>query len=122
MERCATQAEKKIPLTIAVILNVLNIAFFKYFYFLAEILGIFIGEPELKLKAMEKISIILPIAISFYTFQIIAYLVDYYRGTIENKTSYLDFSIFILFFPQQLAGPILRAKEFTGHFKWRFCT
>jgi alginate O-acetyltransferase complex protein AlgI len=112
MERCATQAEKKIPLTIAVILNVLNIAFFKYFYFLAEILGIFIGEPELKLKAMEKISIILPIAISFYTFQIIAYLVDYYRGTIENKTSYLDFSIFILFFPQQLAGPILRAKEF----------
>ncbi len=112
MERCATQAEKKIPLTIAVVLNVLNIAFFKYFYFLAEILGVFIGEPNLKEATMSKIHIILPIAISFYTFQIIAYLVDYYRGTIEGKTSYLDFSIFILFFPQQLAGPILRAREF----------
>ncbi len=112
MERCATQVEKKLPLTIAIILNVLNIAFFKYFYFLAEILGIFIGEPDLKATTIGKIHIILPIAISFYTFQIIAYLVDYYRGHITEKTSYLDFSIFVLFFPQQLAGPILRAKEF----------
>lgn len=112
MERCATQQEKKIPLTISIVLNVLNIAFFKYFYFLAEILGLIIGKPELKINAMENIHIILPIAISFYTFQIIAYLVDYYRGIVTEKTSYLDFSIFILFFPQQLAGPILRAKEF----------
>lgn len=112
MERGETQSAKKLPLTLAIILNVLNIAFFKYFYFLAEIVGIFIGEPNLKSITMDKISIILPIAISFYTFQIIAYLVDYYRGNIQEKISYLDFAIFILFFPQQLAGPILRANEF----------
>ena len=112
MEHAKVQSKQKLPLTIAIILNVLNIAFFKYFYFLAEILGLIIGEPELKSTTMGKIQIILPIAISFYTFQIIAYLVDYYRGSIQEKTSYLDFSIFVLFFPQQLAGPILRAKEF----------
>ena len=112
MENLASQSEKRIPLTIAIVLNILNIAYFKYFYFLAEILGMIIGEPNLKATTMGKIHIILPIAISFYTFQIIAYLVDYYRGTVTEKTSYLDFSIFILFFPQQLAGPILRANEF----------
>ena len=112
MENSTTQSKKRIPLTIAIVLNILNIAYFKYFYFLAEILGMMIGEPNLKATTMGKINIILPIAISFYTFQIIAYLVDYYRGTVTEKTSYLDFSIFILFFPQQLAGPILRANEF----------
>lgn len=112
MEHSKTQESKKVPLTIAIVLNVLNIAFFKYFYFLAEIIGLLIGKPNLKSVAVENISIILPIAISFYTFQIIAYLVDYYRGMISEKNSFFDFAIFILFFPQQLAGPILRANEF----------
>lgn len=112
MEQKQTKEEKKFPLTLAIIFNILNIAFFKYFYFLAEIIGTVIGQPDLRSQAMGKVHIILPIAISFYTFQIIAYLVDYYRGVIQEKTSYLDFSIFILFFPQQLAGPILRANEF----------
>lgn len=112
MESCEDQKRKKLPLTIAIVFNILNIGFFKYFYFLIEIFGEVTGQPSLKMEVMGKLHIILPIAISFYTFQIIAYLVDYYKGTIQNKTSYIDFSIFILFFPQQLAGPILRAKEF----------
>ena len=79
MEQKQTKEEKKFPLTLAIIFNILNIAFFKYFYFLAEIIGTVIGQPDLRSQAMGKVHIILPIAISFYTFQIIAYLVDYYR-------------------------------------------
>ncbi len=93
-------------------LNLLNLGFFKYFYFATEIFGIIIGSADLKKEMMEKFPIILPIAISFYTFQIIAFVVDEYKNKIPPTTSYLDFSIFILFFPQQLAGPILRASDF----------
>ena len=104
--------KRKIFLVIIILLNILNLGFFKYFYFFTDILGNILAKPNLKTEMIEKIPIILPIAISFYTFQIIAFIVDEYKGVYSEKTSYLDFSIFILFFPQQLAGPILRATDF----------
>lgn len=108
---------KKTYFIIIILLNISNLAFFKYFYFGAEILSIFTGNTNLKKEMMEKIPIILPIAISFYTFQIIAFVVDEYKNKIEEKASFLDFAIFILFFPQQLAGPILRANDFLPQLK-----
>lgn len=101
----------------AVFLNVLNLGFFKYFYFAIEVAGVLVGHPEWKGEARGSFDIILPIAISFYTFQTIAFLVDKYRGEIPDHTSYVDFTLFIFFFPQQLAGPILKAKEFLPRLK-----
>lgn len=59
-----------------------------------------------------KPSIILPIGISFYTFQTLSYTLDVYRRNIEPSKSFLDFSLFVIFFPQLVAGPIMRAKDF----------
>ena len=54
----------------------------------------------------------MPIGISFYTFQTISYTIDIYRGQLEPSKSFREFTIFVSFFPQIVAGPILRAKEF----------
>lgn len=112
IENSKKQEIKKVFMISAVIFNLINLAFFKYFYFLVEILSLMFRHPEWQTNVKESISIILPIAISFYTFQIISFIVDKYRGEIPEHTTYVEFSLFIFFFPQQLAGPILKAKEF----------
>ena len=58
------------------------------------------------------LDLVLPIGISFYTFQTISYTVDVYRGHLEPSKSFREFALFVAFFPQLVAGPILRAKDF----------
>ncbi len=94
-----------------------NLIFFKYFYFFVESFGLLIGDAYLADLRRNWIQdydfeIELPIAISFYTFQIVAYLVDAYRGDITEQTSFRKYTIFILFFPQFIAGPIMRSSDF----------
>lgn len=99
----------KILLWIIVLLNLSNLAFFKYFYFamtVFEDLGLF-SIPD---RATD--GIFLPLAISFYTFQVTAYVVDVYRGVIDRQVSFGRFFLFILFFPQLIAGPIMRSTDF----------
>ncbi len=93
------------------------LAFFKYFYLFAESFGSLISVPYLEDLRQNWISdygfeIILPIAISFYTFQIVAFVVDSWRGTIKEKVSLRHYYVFILFFPQFVAGPIMRSVDF----------
>jgi alginate O-acetyltransferase complex protein AlgI len=87
------------------------LAFFKYadffidsFQGLAGSLGLHFGLAELH--------IILPIGISFYTFQSLSYTIDVYRGQCKPCTSFLDFAAFVAFYPQLVAGPISRANQF----------
>lgn len=98
-------------LTLGIIMNVANLAFFKYSMFIIENLETVTG---LTLVARDGFwsTIVLPIGISFYTFQLIAYLVDVYKERIQPTDSYLRFWVFIAFFPHQLAGPIMRGHEF----------
>jgi D-alanyl-lipoteichoic acid acyltransferase DltB (MBOAT superfamily) len=56
--------------------------------------------------------LVLPVGVSFYTFQTLSYTVDVYRGQLKPTRSLLDFSLFVSFFPQLVAGPIVRAGEF----------
>ncbi|MFN3603588.1 MAG: MBOAT family O-acyltransferase [Leptonema sp. (in: bacteria)] len=91
--------------------------FFKYFYLFSSSIGQIFGIVYLinikeNLLKDYNFEITLPIAISFYTFQIIAYVIDCYRGTINEKISFKKFIVFILFFPQFIAGPILRSSDF----------
>lgn len=109
--------KSKILLTFVITLDLLVLFFFKYFYLFASSLGYVLEIPYLinikeNLIKYYQLEIILPIAISFYTFQIIAYVVDCYRGTIKDRISFKKFLVFILFFPQFIAGPILRASDF----------
>lgn len=93
------------------LLNSLGIlAWFKYSYFIADNLalnGLIVGINMAYFQA-----IVLPVGISFYTFQSISYVVDVYRREIEPEKNYAHYLLFLLFFPQLVAGPIVTAKLF----------
>ncbi|MEM7183401.1 MAG: MBOAT family O-acyltransferase [Spirochaetota bacterium] len=106
--------------------NVLNLCFFKYFYFLLEIVGSilqieFLQKPVTidayisQLLGIAGFHIILPMTISYYSFQLISLAVDYRKGEIEAPR-YSDFLAYVLFFPVMIAGPILRFKEINQQF------
>ncbi|MCB1178931.1 MAG: MBOAT family protein, partial [Leptospiraceae bacterium] len=105
--------ETKLPISIALISNILNLAFFKYFYFFCNFFFHLTGSDFFTdLSSSTKIT--LPLAISFYTFQAIAILVDTYRKRFENEKalSIFHFFLFFVFFPVLLAGPIMRSGDF----------
>ncbi|TGJ99258.1 MBOAT family protein [Leptospira semungkisensis] len=94
-----------------ILLNFLNLAFFKYFYFFLDTLDFVSGSAAFS-QFGSTIHIPLPLAISFYTFQLIALQVDIHRDHVPEKIPTLDYFLFILFFPQLIAGPIMRTTDF----------
>jgi alginate O-acetyltransferase complex protein AlgI len=101
---------KKIILIFGILFNLLTIGYFKYANFFLDNVNPFLSE-EIILN-----EIILPLGISFFTFQQITYLVDSYLGrTEENK--FLNYSLFVVFFPQLIAGPIVHHSEMIPQFK-----
>lgn len=98
---------KKLWLTLGCLVQFGLLFFYKYFDFLAmPVLRRILGEPGLEL------SILLPIGISFFTFAITGYLFDVYRGKVAVRKNFLDYAVFVAFFPSLLAGPIGKAREF----------
>jgi alginate O-acetyltransferase complex protein AlgI len=102
-------SRKKLWLTIAIILNLSSLAFFKYFNFLVDNYNILISV--FKISPVTVQHIILPIGISFYTFQGISYLIDVYKKTVEPQRSFIKLGTYIALFPQLIAGPIIRYNE-----------
>ena len=96
--------------------NLSFLAFFKYYNFLAENLVRLVGlRPH-----SFALDIVLPLGISFHTFQSISYVVDVYRGEQTAISNPIDYALFIAFFPQLVAGPIVRAREFFADlYNWR---
>lgn len=100
-----TKSSKRL-LWIGIVVNLIAIGYYKYFnFFIDSINGVLKGD-------FPNAEVILPLAISFYTFTQIAYLVDAYRGETKHlKYDLLTYSLFVVFFPQLIAGPILRHDE-----------
>lgn len=107
------KASKRI-LTIGIVGNVLLLGYFKYTDFFIENFNWALN------KDVDLLHLALPLAISYFTFQQIAFLVDNYRGEVK-EFSFLNYSLFITFFPQLLMGPIVHHKEMMPQFalKWR---
>jgi alginate O-acetyltransferase complex protein AlgI len=103
--------DTKILINFTVIINLINLAFFKYFYFFFHSIYTITGIVSIQ-EFSTSIVIALPLAISFYTFQLLAFQIDIHRNKINNLPPMLDYFIFILFFPQLIAGPIMRSEEF----------
>jgi len=101
--------QRKWILIFGVTTNLGVLAFFKYADFFIANANLITGTG-MKLMAMA-----LPLAISFFTFQQVAYLVDSYRGE-TKEYSFINYSIFVTFFPQLIAGPIVHHKEMMGQF------
>ena len=102
-------SSKKRMLLIAIFLNVLFLIIFKYIDFLIFNLNHFSGSE------FQYINLPFPLAMSFFTFQTIAYLVDCYDGNIK-KNSFREYALFIIFFPQLIAGPIVSYNEMMSQF------
>ena len=104
-------ARKRAWILVSLCGNLGLLGIFKYFGFFVDsavellaLLGVEAHRPTL--------AIVLPVGISFYTFQTLSYALDVYFGKLKATRSLLDFSLFVAFFPQLVAGPIVRASDF----------
>lgn len=105
----ASPQRKRMLLVAAVTVNLAVLAYFKYLVFFAGVVSAF-GDFDWRVDA-----IVLPLAISFFTFQQIAYLVDAYRGETSHY-GFLDYCLFVTFFPQLIAGPIVHHNDMMPQF------
>ena len=119
----ASSVRKKVLVTISISINLFVLFYFKYSYLVTDSLNYLLGldiKPHNYFAEMANFfggnfdvdRIILPVGISFYTFQTISYSVDVFRGKLKPVESLLDFGFFVAFFPQLVAGPIVRASDF----------
>lgn len=106
---------RKLWLLLSMFVNLGFLAFFKYGDFLLENFTAFVNSIDIYYHP-QKMDIILPMGISFYTFQTMSYTIDMYKGKIERARTFLDFALYVTFFPQLVAGPIVRAKELITQF------
>jgi D-alanyl-lipoteichoic acid acyltransferase DltB (MBOAT superfamily) len=115
MQNQTTTSKRKLLLGICLIFNLGILGFFKYYNFfidsflaLAQVLNVNLSVSTLK--------IILPVGVSFYTFQSLSYTIDVYRNKIKPTNDYISFLAFVAFFPQLVAGPIERATHLLPQF------
>ncbi len=98
-------------MTLGVLANLSLLGFFKYYGWFSEELNALLTSLEVG-RELPLLEIVLPIGISFYTFQGISYIVDLYRGDLDRPRPLIDVMFFISFFPHLVAGPIVRAASF----------
>ncbi len=117
----ASQLERKIALAISVVSSLSLLGFFKYALFFSESLGTvssWMGWPTLAPPAFLS-SIVLPVGISFYTFQSMSYAIDLYRGDARRARSFIDFACYVSMYPQLVAGPIVRYSDVAEQLRQR---
>ncbi len=98
-------------LAIGLILNLGLLAYFKYAAFLIDNVLAFFGLLGIPWE-IPRPAVMVPLGISFYTFETVSYLIDVYRRRVEAARSFLDYALFLTFFPHLVAGPIVRAYDF----------
>lgn len=96
--------------------NIMVLAVFKYFGFFAQSFGVLLGHWGVA-HAQPVFDIVLPVGVSFYTFQIMSYVIDVYRRRLPAERDYAAFALFVAFFPHLVAGPIQRAATFLPQIK-----
>ena len=122
--RTRDKKKRKIWLAVSVLMNLSVLFYFKYAYFFTDIYNSALGTHSHVFNWLahwsngffgshfEVDKIILPIGISFFTFQSISYTVEIYRGVLKPVKRFTDFAFFVTFFPQLVAGPIVRSTDF----------
>ena len=114
-----TKKRKKLLLVISLAGNLGLLGFFKYADFAITQFNVFGNYINLT-DGIPFLNLALPIGISFYTFQTISYTIDIYRGQLKPSNSLREFALFVSFFSQLVAGPIVRAKEFLPQLREKF--
>ncbi len=107
---------KKSYLWISILFNLGLLGFFKYFNFFIDSWIDLLGTIGYLQKSTWTLNVILPVGISFYTFQTMSYSLDIYHGKLEPTKDFISFASFVSFFPQLVAGPIERASNLIPQF------
>lgn len=110
IESNSSIARKKYILISAVTFNLLLLGLFKYLNFFSESFAILLAKLGMT-ASISTLNIVLPVGISFYMFQAMSYIFDIYRNKLKSEKSLLKFATFVAFFPQLVAGPIVRAEN-----------
>ncbi|MHC4490279.1 MAG: MBOAT family O-acyltransferase [Planctomycetota bacterium] len=111
MTRLESKAARRPYLILSLCCNLGLLGFFKYANFARDSLVVALGTIGIEFSPAP-LDIILPVGISFYTFQTLSYTLEVYQGRARAWGSFLDFALFVTFFPQLVAGPIVRATDF----------
>lgn len=122
MGHFAKRKEKRICLIISLVLNLGILFFFKYYNFAADNIALLLRHWGLGID-LPHFGILLPVGISFYTFQALGYSIDVYRGNTPVEKNFFTYALFVSFFPQLVAGPIERSSNLLPQFKekYSFC-
>ena len=114
----ALYSSRRIWLLISVVNNLALLLFFKYARFMVENLNAVFSSLHVSVKLSDPSALmpfgfeyLLPVGISFFTFQSLSYTIDFYLGNVQRERNFLRFATFVCFFPQLMAGPIERAKH-----------
>lgn len=118
-------ARRKAYLVAGLVVNLLLLFYFKYSYFVVDVINNILGTSMKVVDIFAEVGniiagrtafdtgkIVLPVGISFFTFQNISYIVEVYRGNVAPVRSILNYGFFVSFFPSLMSGPIIRAREF----------
>lgn len=125
MQRSESERTRSRFLLLALVLNLGTLCYFKYTYFFADMIYNLVGLKIPVVNIFAEIGnvfagngtfsidkIILPVGVSFYTFQCISYIMDVYREKVKAVENFMNFGFYVTFFPQLVAGPIIRASDF----------
>lgn len=115
MERVNRQALRKMLVVFSLMINLGLLCYFKYTNFFGGVIASLTGGT------FTTLDIFLPVGISFFTFQSLSYTIDVYRKQITPLSSLLDYAFYVSFFPQLVAGPIVRARDFIPQIRQPLC-
>ena len=127
-----SQNRKKFYVTLSVLFNMLTLGYFKYAYFFTDSFNEMFHTNYETFNVFARMAnsfmdsgsfadhIVLPVGVSFFTFQSISYVVDIYRKEVPPVKNFFEYAFFVSFFPQLVAGPIVRAKDFIPQIRQPF--
>src|SRR6478735_1995597 len=107
VDRIDEPRKRKMFVALSMALNLGMLGYFKYYNFFAESLQVALARAGMSVP-LSQLQIVLPIGISFYTFQSMSYVIDVYRRDIKPTRNLVEFAAFVSFFPHLVAGPIMR--------------
>ena len=115
--RVRSRAAKRWLVVLSVMVNLGMLGYFKYTNFLVDIANQMFGQGFLQFQ-----NIFLPVGISFFVFQSMSYTIDIYRGQLKPLGNWCDYLFYLSFFPQLVAGPIVRARDFIPQIRRKWFT
>ncbi len=110
-----TRKKKKLFVALSFLINICILFTFKYYTFIVNSINVLFKPFSLAIPS--SLNVLLPVGISFYSFQALSYTLDTYRNDVKVEKNFIDYALFVSFFPQLVAGPIEKSKDLLKQFK-----